>query len=285
MENVVVLTGSGTSVSAGGKTMANLEVAVFETIEAFSDLATSITPIIKARRDAVAKARASKTETLGIEAWLSFVANALVVGQFADAPFAGLIWPGAPAPTLKDLQWFVDRLRMAIFAECALTLRDTGLATSATGIAPQLGFLSKLVARDSNLGRTHLFTLNYDTLFEQALELLGVQYFDGFTGRAAARFDPSVYGLDIYYPAEVAEGRVRRFDKFLHFYKLHGSIHWFEHGDEMRARHPDLAPFQSYTAKSPTDKAAALVPLAGSTPAPDDPQSGLLRPAEAATSE
>jgi hypothetical protein len=108
--------------------------------------------------------------------------------------------------------------------------------------------------------------LNYDTLFEQALELLGVQYFDGFTGRAAARFDPSVYGLDIYYPGEVAEGRVRRFDKFLHFYKLHGSIHWFEQGDEMRARHPDLTLFQSYAAKSPADKAAALVPLADKTP-------------------
>lgn len=30
MENLVVLTGSGTSVSAGGKTMANLEIAVFD---------------------------------------------------------------------------------------------------------------------------------------------------------------------------------------------------------------------------------------------------------------
>ena len=36
MENLVVLTGSGTSVSAGGKTMANLETAVFATIEALS---------------------------------------------------------------------------------------------------------------------------------------------------------------------------------------------------------------------------------------------------------
>jgi len=266
MENVVVLTGAGTSVSAGGKTMANLEVAVFDTIEAFADLPASITPIIKARRKAVAQAKTNKTEPLGFEGWLSFIANALVVGQSKDAPFSGVIWPGMSAPSLKDLQWFVDRLRMAIFAECALSLPDTGLATSATAVAPQLAFLSKLVARDSNLGRTHLFTLNYDTLFEQALELLGVQYFDGFTGRAAARFDPSVYGLDIYYPGEVAEGRVRRFDKFLHFYKLHGSIHWFEHGDEMRARHPDLTPFQSYAAKSPADKAAALVPLADKTP-------------------
>jgi hypothetical protein len=121
------------------------------------------------------------------------------------------------------------------------------------------------VARDSNLGRAHVFTLNYDTLFEQALELLGIQYFDGFTGRANARFDPSVYGLDVYYPGEVAEGRVRRFDRFLHFYKLHGSIHWLEEGGEMRARHPTLDVLEALRTKSASDTCEAieanLVPL------------------------
>lgn len=264
MENLVVLTGSGTSVSAGGKTMANLETAVFATIEALSDLPASIKPIIEARRLAVDLAPIDG-DSIGFEAWLSFIANALVVAEAPGSPFSAVTWPSSPAPTAADLRWFVDRLRMAIFAECALSLPDTGPAASPAAIAPQLAFLSKLVARDSNLGRTHLFTLNYDTLFEQALELLGIQYFDGFTGRAAARFDPSVYGLDIYYPGEVAEGRVRRFDKFLHFYKLHGSIHWFEQGSEMRARHPDLAPFQKYASLTPAQKAAALIDLAGKT--------------------
>lgn len=265
MENLVVLTGSGTSVSAGGKTMANLEIAVFAAIEALPDLPASIKPIIETRKNAVGLADLLG-DTIGFEAWLSFIANALVVAEATGSPFSAVSWPSTPTPTASDLRWFVDRLRMAIFAECALSLPDIGSATSATAIAPQLAFLSKLVARDSNLGRAHLFTLNYDTLFEQALELLGIQYFDGFTGRAAARFDPSVYGLDIYYPGEVAEGRVRRFDKFLHFYKLHGSIHWFEQGSEVRARHPDLAPFLTYAALTPAQKAAALVELAGKTP-------------------
>lgn len=266
MENLVVLTGSGTSVSAGGKTMANLETAVFATIEALPDIPASILPIIEARKTAVDNAELLG-EAIGFEAWLSFVANARVVAETSAAPFSAVTWPSTPAPSVSDLSWFVDRLRMAIFAECALSLPDIGLGADADEVAPHLAFLSKLVARDSNLGRTHLFTLNYDTLFEQALELLGVQYFDGFTGRASARFDPSVYGLDVYYPGEVAEGRVRRFDKFLHFYKLHGSIHWFEHGNEMRARHPDLGRFQSYAALTPEDKAGSLVSLAGDTPA------------------
>jgi hypothetical protein len=261
MENLVVLTGSGTSVSAGGKTMINLEAAVFDAIQAMADLPPSIAPILEARRLNVQYANVLG-EPIGFEGWLSFIANALVVADNTGGPFGAVTWPSTPAPTKNELKWFVDRLRMAIFAECALSLPDSALATTAEKVAPQMGFLSKLVARDSNLGRTHLFTLNYDTLFEQALELLGVQYFDGFTGRAAARFDPSVYGLDIYYPGEVAEGRVRRFDKFLHFYKLHGSIHWFEQGLEMRARHPDLAPYRAYAGMTAAEKAEVLIPLA-----------------------
>ncbi|MCJ1903346.1 MULTISPECIES: hypothetical protein [Paracoccus] len=54
MENLVVLTGSGTSVSAGGKTMANLEKEVLATIEALPDLPPSIKPIIESRKNAVA---------------------------------------------------------------------------------------------------------------------------------------------------------------------------------------------------------------------------------------
>ena len=264
MENLVVLTGSGTSVSAGGKTMANLEGAIFEAIERLSDIPASIVAILESRRQDIEMADVFG-DVIGFEAWLSFIANALVVTDTSGGPFNAVTWTTTPTPSRVDLRWFVDRLRMAIFSECALSLPDTTLAVTADKIAPQLAFLSKLVARDSNLGRTHLFTLNYDTLFEQALEVLGIQYFDGFTGRASARFDPSVYGLDIYYPGEIAEGRVRRFDKFLHFYKLHGSIHWYEQGSEMRARHPDLAPFRAYAGMTPDEKAAALVPLADGT--------------------
>ncbi len=264
MENLVVLTGSGTSVSAGGKTMANLENAVLETIAAFPDLPGPIAEIIKSRQLAQ-QMSGLLGDPIGFEAWLSFIANALAVVEARGGPFSSVTW-STPAPSVIELRWFIDRLRASIFAECALSLPEAGVGATTSSIAPQLSFLSKLVARDSNLGRTHLFTLNYDTLLEQALELLGIQYFDGFTGRASARFDPSVYGLDIHYPGEVAEGRVRRFDKFLHLYKLHGSIHWFEQAGEMRARHPDLAPFKDYTNLDSKQKAEALSPLAERTP-------------------
>lgn len=263
MENLVVLTGSGTSVSCGGKTMANLESAVLDTVEKMPDLPDAVKQIVDARMiDALLD-----TPELGFEDWLSYVVNASVVTGAAGSPLSGVTWSCGASPTKDELVWFVDKLGKAIFAECALTLDSIPAAAgSAADIAPQLAFLSKLVARDSNLGRSHLFTLNYDTLLEQALERLGIQYFDGFSGRADARFDPSVYGLDIYYPGELAEGRVRRFDKFAHLYKLHGSIHWYIFDGELRSRHPDLKPFDSYRVQTAEKKAASLSKLAENVP-------------------
>lgn len=39
-------------------------------------------------------------------------------------------------------------------------------------------------------------------------------------------FRPESYDLDFYFPAQTTEGRVHRFDRALHLYKLHGSITW-----------------------------------------------------------
>jgi len=260
MENLVVLTGAGTSVTSGGKTMANLESAVLETVNAMKDLPAGAASVIKARQVE------GTTTKVGFEDWLSFLANASHLGAALGSPFDGVKWKGTANPSQKDLFALTERIGKAIFAECALSLAEsTPSAAGSADIAPQLSFLAKLVARDSNLGRAHVFTLNYDTLFEQALELLGIQYFDGFTGRADARFDPSVYGLDIYYPGEVAEGRVRRFDKFVHLYKLHGSIHWQVRGDELRARHPNLQPLKDYLALASAAKKAARLDELGET--------------------
>ena len=268
MENLVVLAGAGTSVSSGGKTMDTLERTVLGTLKLLPDTPHRIVRIIDTR---LASSRSDPKSTRpGFEDWLSYLVNGHYIGSMPNSPFTGVQWKeGTAAPTQAELSWFVECVRAAIFAECALMLPDAGgAATSPTDIAPHLAFLAKLVARDSNLGRAHLFTLNYDTLFEQACELLGIQYFDGFTGRADARFDPSVYGLDIYYPGEVSQGRVRRFDKFLHLYKLHGSIHWELRSDELRARHPDLSSFSDYgnldvamKAEKLADIAANLAPI------------------------
>jgi hypothetical protein len=266
MENLVVLTGAGTSVSSGGKTMANLEHDVLATIKALPKLPPRIGTVIDDRL--APPAAGGTTPKTGFEDWLSYLVNASFIGSAPASPFSGVKWRGPTSPKQADLSWLIEKIGKAILAECALTLPDSPpSATTSSDIAPHLAFLAKLVARDSNLGRAHLFTLNYDTLFEQALELLGIQYFDGFTGRTDARFDPSVYGLDIYYPGEIAEGRVRRFDKFLHLYKLHGSIHWQVRDDEIRARHPDLRDFITYRGLDAAGKAGKFKGLTDDLPA------------------
>lgn len=289
MENIVVLTAAGTSVGAGGRLMTgpkanNLECLVLDTVKH------------KVSVNAQRLVEWKQNNPGGFEEWLSFLFSIGSLPNREKSPIDAITWKhpttgGAPvaitSDELRNLQKYISR---AIYAECDLSLgvgeiagaaskgADAPDKTSPDAAAPSasaavanpskektpstsghLPFLAKLVARDPNLGRVHLFTLNYDTLFEQALEELGIQYSDGFSGKVNARFDPAVYGLDLYYPGEVAEGRVRRYDRFVQFYKLHGSLHWRPESDGIyRARYAPAADLKGYRDKVSAEKAEML---------------------------
>lgn len=87
-------------------------------------------------------------------------------------------------------------------------------------------FIKKILTRPLNLRRVNLFTLNYDTMIEQAGDSEGTILVDGFVGTLRRVFRPESYDIDFYFPAQTTEGRVHRFDRALHLYKLHGSITW-----------------------------------------------------------
>lgn len=87
-------------------------------------------------------------------------------------------------------------------------------------------FIRKVLTRPLNLRRANLFMLNYDTLIEQAGDAEGSLLVDGFVGTLRRVFRPESYDIDYYFPAQTTEGRVHRFDRALHLYKLHGSITW-----------------------------------------------------------
>lgn len=264
MENVVVLTAAGCSVQAGGRLMAgpasnNLECLVLDAVEKCK-LSSNESKIVSWKK-------ANGYGSGDFENWLSYLFNASELVANAQSPIHQVSWkelalPAMPStgfnPTADELKNLCQFIEKAIYSECALTLNKKELTDPSVKTSGHIPFLSKLIARDTNLGRTHLFTLNYDTLFEQALEELGIQYFDGFSGKAASRFDPSVYGLDIYYPGDVAEGKVRRFNKFLQFYKLHGSIHWIFDDGVYRAQHRDLSFAQDYRIGTVDEKAEFL---------------------------
>ena len=86
--------------------------------------------------------------------------------------------------------------------------------------------IKKILTRPLNLRRANLFTLNYDTLIEKAADSEGAVLVDGFVGTLRRIFRPESYDLDFYFPAQTTEGRVHRFDRALHLYKLHGSSTW-----------------------------------------------------------
>lgn len=87
-------------------------------------------------------------------------------------------------------------------------------------------FIKKILTRPLNLRRANIFTLNNDTLIEQAADAEGVLLLDGFVGTIRRVFRPESYDIDFYFPAQTTEGKVHRFDRVLHLYKLHGSVTW-----------------------------------------------------------
>ncbi len=120
-----------------------------------------------------------------------------------------------------DIDEALRQAKDALAAACNLpsTGKESGHATHKT-------LVRKLLTRPLNLKRVNVFTLNYDTLVEQAADAEGVVLLDGFVGTQRRVFRPESYEQDLYFPAETTEGRVHRFDRVLHLYKLHGSITW-----------------------------------------------------------
>src|SRR6266851_3110058 len=255
MENIVVLLASGCSSGEGigGKTLAALEDAVLAVLSARYGSKEDV--ILKQIVDARAAAR-KKDGSQSFEGWLSHLSNTQHLLESPNSPVSAISWKDDKASTIQLDPASARRLLLdvehSIYGFCAIQM--PAIEGGARG---HHAFFAKLIARDPGLGRGHVFTLNYDTLIEQTLDQLGVLYFDGFGGKTETKFDPSVYGLDVYYPGEVAAGRVRRYDKFLHLYKLHGSIHWYQASDDsVRAFHQPLDKFSAWRDASDNESRA-----------------------------
>lgn len=86
--------------------------------------------------------------------------------------------------------------------------------------------LTSLLQRPLNLRRANIFTLNYDLAFEYACDELGIEYINGFVGFNERNFRPEVYNYDFFFPGDTTEGKVRRIERVIKYYKLHGSLNW-----------------------------------------------------------
>lgn len=123
--------------------------------------------------------------------------------------------------TAHDLELCLSHAKRALARLC-----DLPTNAKKEGLKSFQVLLRKVLTRPLNLRRVNLFTLNYDTLVEQAADAEGVVLLDGFVGTHRRIFRPESYEQDLYFPAETTEGRVHRFDRVIHLYKLHGSVTW-----------------------------------------------------------
>ena len=155
---------------------------------------------------------------------------------------------GSPSVDVKseDLDDAIKHASLALASNCELPTTE-----KKDRLADHKTLLRKLLTRPLNLKRTNIFTLNYDTLIEQAADGEGVVLLDGFVGTQRRVFRPESYEQDLYFPAETTEGRVHRFDRVLHLYKLHGSITWIANKPTMDDPYGVQAvPFKSDAARS-----------------------------------
>jgi hypothetical protein len=150
--------------------------------------------------------------------------------------------------TSKDLDDCLDYAKKFLISQCVLPKSNdpNTLYTHKT-------FLKKILTRPLNLKRANVFTLNYDTLIEQAADAEGIVLIDGFVGAIRRIFRPESYDQDLYFPAETTEGRVHRLDRVIHLLKLHGSINWY-------AEEPDWDNPYGVSVQSKIGKTALIYP-------------------------
>ncbi|WP_196593151.1 SIR2 family protein [Pectinatus sottacetonis] len=190
-ENIVVLSGSGTSKGIGegkkGKTMYELWTAVE-------------TEIGKEKLEKLAEIIKFDKKSTDLEAFLS---KAILSQKFL----------------CKDvIEQYIQKIKKIIQKECTLKLSDE---------APHLKFLKKLTSRKLKYSRAKIFTLNYDLLFEQAASKGGYVVIDGFSFTYPRSFNGINFDYDIVTRNINRSQYEENFlAKVFHLYKPHGSLDW-----------------------------------------------------------
>ncbi|EUJ20602.1 SIR2 family protein [Listeria aquatica] len=117
-----------------------------------------------------------------------------------------------------EVNHFILEFKEIVKENCTLELPDENFH--------QL-FLKKLVSKKMKYTRPKIFTLNYDTLFEQAAEKNGYMVIDGFSFNYPRKFKGTNFDLDVV--TRMTNQNVLE-DNFVynvvHIYKPHGSIDW-----------------------------------------------------------
>lgn len=91
-------------------------------------------------------------------------------------------------------------------------------------------FYQKVVYRNKDLSRVHIFTTNNDLFNEAALDELGILYTNGFTPGLQRFFNPALFNFSYSRRMDVSIDKYEPIDNMVYLYKLHGSVNWRDQG-------------------------------------------------------
>lgn len=193
-ENVVILSGAGSSIGFGGKTMSQLWDVVEAQVAEFGNILTHVnyTNEQKSQKNLEYLLSILQIEKQSLE------------NKQTDA---------------TQISSYINSIESKILSECSFILPES---------APHDFFLKKLLKARKNIDpRVKIFTLNYDMAFETAADRIGAVLIDGFSFSQRQIFNPSTYDLDIVYREKSRIHSEESFySKVVHLYKVHGSVTW-----------------------------------------------------------
>lgn len=216
-ENLVILTGAGSSIDGGGKSVKQIWEEIFENqkkldLDKVLGLITKKIEEIK-KEEFVAKKKNLEELLSRLEIERKAKENKGKSGKKI-------------ADQIKDIKSEIKRL-------CSIENIDT--ETKLKSKTHQTFLTKILAARKKTSPRAKIFTLNYDTFFEDAASDIKAVVIDGFCFNEKRIFNSTDFDLDI---VQRENSRIHKeenfYDKVFHLYKMHGSVTWQLEGREIK---------------------------------------------------
>lgn len=89
-------------------------------------------------------------------------------------------------------------------------------------------FYQKVSLRNKDLSRINIFTTNNDLFNETALDIINVNFINGFIGGLNKFFNPAFFNYSFSKRMDTSIDKYEPVENMVYLYKLHGSVNWIE---------------------------------------------------------